>query len=666
MFTVVTGTSPRDRAAPENIPVTLGPEEANGLFAARIPASPAGAALSSPPGPEGTHGPAMIRPSAGSGIINRTLSPRFFGLSSQKMQFGIIFFPIPEKSCAVEVIPVVPHQELKTHGDEGAGSLTQARMFTRTAESGDCPGLSPGPVSPSFCTPSRDRSETGLVKKTRSLCPVCNAVVEARIVEEDNRIWLDRSCPADGDFRHLYWSDARLFHRFEEYDTVGTGIANPQNTGVSPDTCPASCGLCNNHHSQTLLANIDLTNRCNLACDFCFANASACGFVYEPGFDEVIGMLRMLRDEKPIPVPAVQFSGGEPTMREDLPAIIRAAKELGFPQVQIASNGVKLAQDLDLACKLRDAGLGTVYLHFDGVTRETNPLLDLSRKALENLNAARIGAVLVPTVIRGCNDHELGDIIRFAVKNIAVVRGVNFQPIAFTGAASEQDLQNSRVTIPDVLGGIEEQMGGILRKSDFYPVPCVLPFSELAEACTGGPQVRFTAHQHCGAATYVFFQGGEIVPVNRMVDVDSFLDAISRMAGTIRKGGALNKYKVLLEGVRDMHGAVLAGEAGNTGEFWKLTGRTLISQNFDAIREFHWNALFIGVMHFMDRYNYDIERVRRCCIHYATPDGKLIPFCTYNSGPVYREQVWRKHAKGPTDRNGTGSAPDSLAVKGSL
>ena len=483
-----------------------------------------------------------------------------------------------------------------------------------------------------------------LIKKTRSLCPTCNSVIDADIVEEEGKIWLKRTCTQHGDFRNIYWSDPALYHRFDTYNTVGTGVSNPQNT-APPGSCPTACGLCSNHHSQTLLANIDLTNRCNLNCDFCFANARACGFVYEPGFEEVVGMLELLRAQKPIPTPAVQFSGGEPTMREDLPAIIRKAKELGFPQVQIASNGVKLAKEQDYAGILKDAGLNTVYLHFDGISHETNPFLKMHLHAIENLKAVRLGVVLVPTVIRGRNDHELGEIIRFAADNISVIRGVNFQPVAFTGAASDDDIKKSRITIPDVLEKIEAQMGGILKKEDFYPVPCVLPFSDLVEAYTGKPQVRFTAHQHCGAATYVFIQDEGIVPVNRMVNVESFFDSIEKMAETLKKGGTINKYKALLEGVKSMHDSVRQGEQGNTAEFWKIIGKTLIGQNFEALREFHWNALFIGTMHFMDRYNYDLDRVNRCCIHYATPDGKLIPFCTYNSGPVYREQVWKKHAK---------------------
>jgi uncharacterized radical SAM superfamily Fe-S cluster-containing enzyme len=482
-----------------------------------------------------------------------------------------------------------------------------------------------------------------LIKKTTSLCPVCNSVISADIVEEDGKIWLKRSCKDHGAFRNIYWADPLMYHRFEQYEAVGSGVLNPQSIATS-NNCPSACGLCSNHRSGTLLANIDLTNRCNLDCDFCFANARACGFVYEPDFNEIVRMMELLRAEKPVPTPAIQFSGGEPTMRDDLIEIIKKAKEVGFPQVQIATNGVRIARDRGFVQNLKDAGLNTVYLHFDGITTEANPFLKTHVKAIENMKSVGLGCVLVPTVIRGRNDSQLGAIIQFAADHIAVVRGVNFQPVAFTGAASDEDLKN-RITIPEVLASIEDQTSGVIKKDDFYPVPCVLPFSDLVEAYTGKPQVRFTAHQHCGAATYVFVTKEGIVPVNRMVDVDSLFESIEKMAETLKKGGTINKYKALIEGVKSMHDSVKKGEQSNTAEFWKLIGKTLIGQNFDALREFHWNALFIGTMHFMDRYNYDLERVQRCCIHYATPDGRLIPFCTYNSGPVYREQVWKKFAK---------------------
>jgi len=257
---------------------------------------------------------------------------------------------------------------------------------------------------------------------------------------------------------------------------------------------------------------------------------------------------------------------------------------MGFPQVQIATNGIRIAEEPELAHQLKGAGLSTVYLHFDGISKETNPFLAMHKKAIGNLKKAGLGAVLVPTIVRGRNDNEAGDIIRFAARNISVIRGVNFQPIAFTGAACEEDVRRARITIPDLLADIENQNGWCHKKDDFYPVPCVIPFSDLVEAYTGRPQVRFTAHQHCGAATYIFVQqDGAVVPVNRMVDVDRFFESVDQMARTLKRGGTINKYKALLEGVKNMHESVKRGEQGNTTDFWKMIGKILIGQNFDTL-----------------------------------------------------------------------------------
>lgn len=482
-----------------------------------------------------------------------------------------------------------------------------------------------------------------LLKKTKSLCPICKKILEAEIVEKNGKVYIDRTCPDHGFFSYLYWDDAEAWRRYEDFDIKGNGVSNPQ---VIRDnsTCPFDCGLCNNHKSTTLLANIDLTNRCNLNCDFCFANARACGYIYEPTFEQVKSMLELLRSEKPTPAPAVQFAGGEPTLREDLFEIIALAKSMGFMQVQLATNGILIAKDPEFALKLRQSGLSTVYLHFDGVSKETNFKLTHDLKAIENLRKAKQGIVLVPTIIKGKNDHELGDIVRFAAENIDVIRGVNFQPVSFTGAASLEDITRERITIPELLDRIESQTKREVEKEDFYPVPCVVPISDFVEAYTGKPQLRFTAHQHCGAATYVFVRDKKIVPINRMIDVDAFFESIDRLTSQLSSAGPISRKMVAINGIKELYSSIKKSEEGGK-ELWTSLGKALITHNFDSLREFHWNALFIGMMHFMDNYNYDIERVSRCCIHYATPDGTLIPFCSYNSGPVFREQVWKKYSQ---------------------
>ena len=399
-----------------------------------------------------------------------------------------------------------------------------------------------------------------LVKKTKSLCPVCGKLLDAEITEKDGAIWICRTCPEHGYAETLYWSDAAMYRRFDTYDRVGRGVENP-NVTLSGE-CTTRCGLCANHKSGTLLANIDVTNRCNLKCEFCFANAKACGYVYEPTFDEIASMLALLRNEKPVPCPAVQFSGGEPTMRDDLAELIKKARELGFSQVQMASNGVKLAQNPELAKTLRQAGLSTVYLHFDGISKETNPLLEkTSLPAIENCRKAGLGVVLVPTIIHGQNDHEIGGIIQFAAKNVDIVRGINFQPVAFTGAAKADDVQRERVTIPDITRCVEEQMGGQLKSSDFYPIPSVMTICDLIEAYTGKPQIMFCAHPHCGAATYGFINDdGDIVPITRFVDVDKFFAEANLMAEKFKTAGKTGKYLAMASGLGRINKALTKEE----------------------------------------------------------------------------------------------------------
>jgi 7,8-dihydro-6-hydroxymethylpterin dimethyltransferase len=170
-----------------------------------------------------------------------------------------------------------------------------------------------------------------------------------------------------------------------------------------------------------------------------------------------------------------------------------------------------------------------------------------------------------------------------------------------------------------------------------------VPLSDFMEAYTGKTQIRFTTHQHCGAATYVFVTDEGIVPINRMLDVDTFFEAVENLTDKLEHSGILSRKMVAINGIKELYNSVKSSEKGSTTDIMKLIGKTLISHNYEALRDFHWNALFIGTMHFMDNFNYDIDRVNRCCIHYVTPDKKLIPFCTYNSGPVYREKVWKEH-----------------------
>ena len=373
-----------------------------------------------------------------------------------------------------------------------------------------------------------------VLKQTKSLCPECLKVIDATVYEEDGKVYMRKTCPEHGEFQDLYWSDYEQYVRVEKFRYVGDGLNNPRTETVNG--CPYDCGICPNHKSHTVLGIIDVTNRCNLRCPVCFANAAATGYVYEPTKEQIRGMLENLRRNDPVPATALQFSGGEPTIREDLFELIRMAKELGFRHVEVNTNGLRLAESVEYCKGLREAGMSTVYLQFDGLTPEVykftrgRDLLDVKMRAIENLRKAGVKSiVLVVTLIKGVNDNQLGDIIRFAVKNFDVVRCINVQPVSICGRIPQEEREKMRITITDFMRLCEEQTNGKIRMNDFYPVPTVVPISKAVGALKGKRYVEFTAHPHCGMATYLFVENGDIVPITKYGNVDKFIASIQKV-----------------------------------------------------------------------------------------------------------------------------------------
>ncbi|RZN46751.1 radical SAM protein [archaeon] len=494
------------------------------------------------------------------------------------------------------------------------------------------------------------------IKKTKSLCPECLKVIEATLYEtDDNKVIMEKECEEHGHYSDVVWSDAEYYHWAENYAHDGSGLDNPQTTYST--TCPYNCGLCDNHFTSTLLANIDITNRCNMNCPICFANAAAAGFVLEPTREEITKILKTLAKEKPVRCWAVQFSGGEPTIRDDFPDIVREAKRLGFSQIQVATNGKRFIKDEAFAKDLLDAGINTVYLQFDGVKKEPYEMARGYNALPEKLKALEVmrkvgyrSIVLVPTLVRGANDDQVGDIVRFAMENNDIIKGVNFQPVSFAGRINKDELKQMRITLPDLGRLLEEQTDGEIRKRDLYPVPCVSSISEFVAAWKKKPQINLTCHTHCGVGTYVFKSNGKFIPINRFVDVDGLFDLLNSMREHIFNGNRIAKVKAVTQLSRELPKLIDNSKAPPGVNLRNLLLNILTNGTVGDTAAFHNNTLFLGAMHFMDPYNFDVERVQRCGIHYGLPDGRIVPFCSYNSihRPKFEEEYgiplaeWKK------------------------
>ena len=500
-------------------------------------------------------------------------------------------------------------------------------------------------------------------RSTESVCPVDAAQGDWRKIEAklwidraSNEVWMTKHCERHGEFQDLISTDAVEYVRAEKFAQKGPGVQSPIN--YTDGECPTRCGLCFDHESKTVLAIIDVTNRCNMKCPVCFANAGAAGYVYEPTMEQIDRMLDAANKVNlPKGIHALQLSGGEPTVRDDLPDIVRLVKRHGINHVELNTNGLKVGDPKTGAAYLRtlmDAGISTLYLQFDGLTPDARlagrvPGTDDDGKSMSDagkrklaeyyterqLNVARnareagfASIVLVVTLQRGVNDGQMGDIVRYAAENSDVVRCVNFQPVSMAGRMDRNKIREVRITNADVVNGVERQTGGQIKASDFYPIPVEVPFAGYMALARGKKDHydMFSSHHQCGRATLVYVdkKDGKMTldPITRHMDPEKLYSSLDSAARSGRTAGTLKGLYGVLRHTdtklkRDMIAPILtSGNYRGTGDFMR-------------------KVLMIGDMHFMDAYNFDFQRVQKCTIHYIVPDerfgARVIPFCTMNN-----------------------------------
>lgn len=463
------------------------------------------------------------------------------------------------------------------------------------------------------------------------------------IYEENHVIYLEKTCPLHGTFEDVYWGDAELFKWFYgnwfNAQYIGTGLVNPHTKIV--EGCPLDCGICPQHKTQTVLGIIDVTNRCNMACPICFAYAGVANYVYEPSYTQIVDMIKLLRANQPWACNALQFSGGEPTLRNDLPDLILEAKKAGITHIEVNTNGLRLVEDVEYFQRLRDAGMDTLYLQFDGLRediskqlRSRTNLVPIKQQVIKT--ARDIGlhsVVLVVTLAKDVNDHDLGDILQYAIENHDVIRCVNIQPISMAGRARKEQLRKLRITIPDAIKLIEDQTGSAISRWDWRPVNWPLSVAKGMEVIKNRMYPKFSMHPMCGAATFIIVEkDSSYKPITKYVNVDQFADIFWDIYYSGVKGKkTLAKMKLLK--LLPMVKSELVRS---------LLKNVLTKGSYKALGNFMRRLIMIGIMHFQDVWNIDLERVQRCAIHYATPDGKIRSFCTYNS--IYRSEVENQFA----------------------
>ncbi len=475
-----------------------------------------------------------------------------------------------------------------------------------------------------------------VLENTTSLCPTCLKRVPAVVRTDGEMVYMEKTCAEHGSKRGVVWNSLEKYLWSFRFTKAGTPVAGYRTR--ESEGCPYDCGLCPRHKQHTCLAVLEVTDFCNLQCPICLANAERRdGSVRHPTLEEIGSAVDALLATEGRRAP-LQFSGGEPTVRPDLPEVISLVSRKGFRFLEVDTNGIELARDPDLARQFKDAGLMGIYLQFDGLTDDVYrrmrgaPLRGVKDRAIANAKRAGLTVTLAVTAVKGVNDHQLWDIVYYALKN--GLSGVNFQPFAMLGRFPAGNSHSSgydpmiKLTAPDVPRLLGEQSGGRLLADDFVPVPC--------------PDNR------CQMLSYLRLDERGATSINRLVDVEGLLDYYNRFTNVEQMGDAI---KSIREKVYEMWSASSAYGNSDRPSLGHLREEECLPCCNITPPEHEGKFFAIGVHGMMDAWNSDVHRLERCCVHELTLDGRLIPFCLYNTTSTQGESLYRpKSHQQPTSR----------------
>lgn len=436
---------------------------------------------------------------------------------------------------------------------------------------------------------------------TASVCSTCLRQVEAKILIKDEQVFLEKWCPVHGIERVLIADDADYYRLGREVFVKAPELPGHFATRMQHG-CPFDCGLCPDHMQHACLSVVEITDHCNLRCPTCYA-ASGPERLTHRTLDEVRAMLdAVIRAEGEADV--VQISGGEPTLHPQFFDVLAEARARPIRHLMLNTNGIRIAQEPGFAQRLAEQGAGfEVYLQFDSLRRPA--LLDLRgadlrrvrEQALAQLNACGISTTLVMTVKRGVNDDEIGDVIRFAASQ-PCVRGVTLQPVQDAGRAEGYDARRHRLTVSELRRRIVEQ-SGLFTAADVVPVPC---------------------NPDSLAMAYALKTAAGLQPLTRYLDP-----------------------RTLVEGGRNT--IVFERDAGLKEQVFRLfstnhspaSGASCLAElmcclpQVQAPAELDYRNVFrILIVQFMDALSLDLRALKKSCVHIARPDGRLIPFESFN------------------------------------
>lgn len=464
----------------------------------------------------------------------------------------------------------------------------------------------------------RKRSGTYL-GLARSTCPDCLRLIDAKIMTDGSRVYFDKYCPEHGRSGALVSEDLEYWLKAREFAAPGS-VPGRFSTEVSKG-CPDDCGLCPGHQQHTCHPIVEITDHCNLNCPVCFVENRARGFLETGKFKKIVDGLIASEGR----LENITFSGGEPSLHPDFFELADMADRPEVARVSLVTNGIRIADDTGF-CELLKSRDIYVILQWDGPDDDIHarlrgrPLADTRERALSNLETYGIATQLIYTAARGVNEDRIGTAVRLMLEKEHIL-SLSVQPLVMSGDFGDP---MDRITVPGVIRALAEQTDGILRKEDFIPLPCSNP--------------------ECVSLTYLLaLDGGDYVPFPRFADMRKYLHLL-RSSATIEPN-----YEVetaLHEIIADLWST--AGEVPDNERVTRALRRAVMemfpaqgeTDRRELIRASERQAKSVFIHHYMDRHNFDLARVVKCCHHYPRPDGKIMPICAFNLFHRETEELW--------------------------
>jgi uncharacterized radical SAM superfamily Fe-S cluster-containing enzyme len=448
--------------------------------------------------------------------------------------------------------------------------------------------------------PARKPRPYVFLGQTTSMCETCLALVPAKIIEQDGRVYYQKRCREHGVQKTLVSSEATYWKRCRDFLKPGD-VPLKFHTPIERG-CPYDCGLCPDHEQHSCLALIEVNENCNLSCHVCFADSSP-SRTGQRSLEEIEAMLDLLVESEGKP-DLLQISGGEPTLHPQIIDIIRAARQRPIRHVMLNTNGIRIASDPDFVAALAEFRRAfEVYLQFDALSERALRSIrgaDLRRvreRALDALDRAGISTTLVCVIKKGVNDAEIGDVLRFAQQH-PCVRGVTFQPVQDAGRNTGSDPACDRIVLSEIRRAVIQQWG-VFGEDDLIPLPC------NPEAISIGYGMRV---------------GGEVRPLTHLFPQEVL---VREAPNSVTFESNPEMRKLLIE----LLSLSCAGQQSANVLHEILCCLPLV----EVPAEIGYDRVFrVTVVSFLDRFNFCLAGVKRSCIHFVTGDGRIVPFDTYN------------------------------------